>query len=230
MSIALYAAPAAASGFDVARFGSDRAHAAAATPYATYYNPAALGITRKGELALDLLTAFRTASYDRTSTDVAEPAGAAGANVGKATLSNVLVGPALAASFRLGDLGLGLGVFSPMAGAAKWNGNDAFRGDRDHPGAQDGRARWHIISGSYASLYLSAGAGYTFRKLGLSLGVSGNLIYNRFELTRASTVALDDDIAREGRIHLEGSGWVGSFAVGALWEILRDRLWLGVSY
>jgi long-chain fatty acid transport protein len=226
----LVAARASASGFDVARFGSDQAHAAAPTPYATYYNPAALSLTRKGELAFDVLTAIRSASYDRTATTVPEPSGAEGANLGKSSLTNVLVGPALAASLRIGDLGLGIAAFSPMAGSVHWGGNDAFRGNRQFPGAQDGTARWHVISGTSQSIYLSAGAGYNFRKLGLSLGASANVIYNSLDYTRATTLALDDDVSREGRIQIKGSGWVGSFAVGAMWEILRDRLWLGLSY
>ncbi|HEX5660256.1 MAG TPA: outer membrane protein transport protein [Polyangiales bacterium] len=226
----LFASHASASGFDVARFGSDQAHAAAPTPYATYYNPAALSLTRKGELALDVITAIRSASYDRTDTTVAEPRDGRGANLGKSSLTDVLVGPALAASFRIGDLGIGLAAVAPFAGSAHWDGNNSFRGNEKYPGAQDGRARWHVISGTSQTIYLSAGAGYNFRKIGLSLGASANLIYSTLDLTRATTLQLDDALANEGRIHIKGSGWMGSFAVGAMWEILRNKLWLGVSY
>ena len=48
------ASRASAGGFDTARFGSEHGHAAAATPFAVYYNPAALTANRKVHLALDV--------------------------------------------------------------------------------------------------------------------------------------------------------------------------------
>lgn len=221
---------AAASGFDMARFGSDRGHAAAPTAFATYYNPAALGATRKFQLAGDFMLALHTATYDRTASTTAEPAGAEGANLGKTKLSDVLAGPALAGSFRLGDFAGGLGVFAPMTGFARWKGNNAFKGNSAFPGAQDGSARWHLIEGSMQALYVSAGAAYNIRPWRLSLGVGANLVYNQVEAVRAYTASLNDAIANEGRIHVKAAGWVGSFSVGALWEILEQKLWLGVSY
>lgn len=219
-----------ASGFDQSRFGSDRGHAAAATPFATYYNPAALTGTRRAELALDVMVALRSASFERTASTVPEPPGAEGANVGRSELRDVIAGPALAASMRFGDLAVGLGAFAPLAGAARWKRNDAFVGNTQFPGAQDGRARWHMIEGTTQAIYLSAGLAYNFRKIGLSVGAGANLVYNDIDLVRASTLMQTDDVLREGRIHFAADGWVGSFGVGALWEILRERLFFGVSY
>ncbi len=224
------ASQASASGFDMARFGSDRGHAAAPTAFATYYNPAALGATRKVQLAGDFMLALHSAGYERTASTIPEPEGAEGANLGKAKVMDVVAGPALAASFRLGDFAGGLGVFAPFTGGQRWKGNDSFRGNTQFPGAQDGAARWHLIDGSTQALYFSAGAAYNIRPLRLSLGVGANLVYNRVQATRAFTASLDDNVANEGRIHIDASGWVGSFSVGALWEILAQKLWLGVSY
>jgi long-chain fatty acid transport protein len=232
VSLAVLLVPqgASASGFEFARFGSDRGHAAAPTPFATYYNPAALSGTRRGELALDGLIAIRSASFDRTATTVPEPPGAEGANVGKTKLLDVLGGPAFAGSMRFGDLAIGLGAFAPMAGFARWQGNDDFATDARFIGARDGRARWHLIEGTTQAFYTSAALSYRFPSIGLSLGAGVNAVYTRINAVRAATLALDDNIDREGRIHFDASGWTGSFSIGALWEILRERLFLGVSY
>jgi long-chain fatty acid transport protein len=229
-SVLFASANASASGFDLARFGSDRANAASPTAFSTYYNPAALASTRKYELAGDLMLAIHTASYDRTATTVAEPEGAAGANIGQAKLRDVLAGPALAASLHLGDFAAGIGVFSPMSGFARWKGNDSFKGNTSFPGAQDGTARWHLIEGDTQVIYFSAAAAYNIEKIGLSFGVGANLIYNRVNATRAVTLSLDDNLSNEGRIHVDVNGLVGSFSAGALWEIMKDKLWLGLSY
>jgi long-subunit fatty acid transport protein len=224
-------ARASASGFDFARFGSDRAHAASTSAFATYYNPAALAASpHKFQISGDFMLALHGASYDRTASTTPVPAGAQGANTGKSKLFDVIAGPALAASFRWKDFAGGLGAFAPMTGQQSWGGNGAFNGNTSYPGAQDGSARWHLIQGSQQSIYFTASAAYNLRKIGLSLGASANLVYNTVSAVRAATASLDDNLANEGRIDVNVKGLVGSFGVGALWEVWRERLWLGLSY
>jgi long-chain fatty acid transport protein len=226
----LFARTAAASGFEAARFGGEHGHAAGATPFALYYNPAALTTTERVHIAGNLTLALHGASYTRASSDVAEPSDAVGANTGKASLFNALAAPALAASMRFGDLTAGLGVFVPFGGQQAWDGNSKkFPG---YPGAQDGVARWWLQDGSTSVLYASAGLGYKIRPWRLSLGASGNLTYTALELTRALTPTgrYDDALASEGRTHIDVAGVSGSFGLGVLWEAIENKLWAGLSY
>src|SRR5687768_5389099 len=118
-----------ASGFDAARFGGELGgHAAAGTPFAVYYNPAALALTKRVHLAVDLTLALHGQTFKRSASDVPEPDDAQGANTGRAKLFNVLGGPALAASFRLEDFAFGAGISAPFAGIARFRGNDTFKG------------------------------------------------------------------------------------------------------
>jgi long-chain fatty acid transport protein len=225
----LLASGAHASGFFAPRINAERDHAAAPTPFALYFNPAALAGTRRIHMGLDLTLVVRGASYDRTATAVPEPSDAQGANLGKSKLLDAGAGPSLAGSLRLGDFVLGLGVF-PGGGGMRWQGNEQFRGNSQYPGAVDGTARWHAIEGVSQLLYFSGGASYTIRAIGLSLGVGANLIYAGQDYVRAYTVLANDDLDIEGRMHIDASGVSGSFALGALLEILPEQLWLGVSY
>jgi long-chain fatty acid transport protein len=47
---------------------------------------------------------------------------------------------------------------------------------------------------------------------------------------RAADATLDDNLASEGRINVKASGLTGSFGLGVLQELWRERLWLGISY
>src|SRR5690349_4934970 len=71
---AVVAAPRAAhaSGFEAARFGGEHGHAAGATPFALYYNPAALSLTSKFQAALHLTLALHSASFTRKDSDTGE--------------------------------------------------------------------------------------------------------------------------------------------------------------
>jgi hypothetical protein len=166
----------ASGGVEQARFGSEDGHAAGATPFALYYNPAALALSGKLQLAVHLTLAWHGASYDRTETTVEDPADAPGANVGKAKVSDVLAAPALALSYRIQDFVLGAGFYVPFAGLQSWSGGG--KNYPQYPGTSDGSARWHFLEGGTSSMYGSLGASYTIRPIRLSIGVSGNLVYN----------------------------------------------------
>jgi len=231
VAVALISSRALASGFDSARFGGELGgHAAAPTPFAVYYNPAALGATKRLQIALDLTLALHTQSFDRPASDTPVPADARGANTGRASLFNPLGGPTLAASLRLKDFAFGAGFFAPFSGIASFRGNSKFDGNTRYLGAQDGVARWHLIEGSFSWITASAAASYTIRPLRLTWGVGGNMGRAEVNVVRATTAASDDDISSEGRVHVHTSGWVGSFSTGLLWEAIADKMWLGASY
>jgi long-chain fatty acid transport protein len=162
--------------------------------------------------------------------DVPEPAGAAGANYGTATAFNAFGGPMAGAILKLGNFAIGAAGYAPFGGSVRFDQNRAFTGSM-FPGAVDGVARWHGYDASTMSIYGTLGIAY---KLGpVSLGVSGNLILTSLNLSRAQNVsggAGINDVASEGRSHLDVKGVNGSFGVGAMLEAIPDRLWIGASY
>ena len=230
LTAALAPATASASGFDLSRIGGERGHAATETPFAAYYNPAALANTHKIHIAGDLTLVYHSATYDRTQSTTEEPADAQGANTGKANLSDVLVAPSLAGSMKFGDFAVGLSIVAPMSGSQSWDGNKKFDNNTMYPGAQDGTARWHMIQGDQTVLYTSLAASYTIPSVRLSFGVGANLIYQSVRLVRARTGRGDDALVQEGRINMDVSGISGSFSLGTQWEVLEKQLWLALSY
>jgi len=226
----LLAARVHASGFATISFLPEHFSPVTTTPAATLTNPAALRAGRGLRFLLDGNIAFRRARYVRTVSDVPEPPGAAGANTGRAELSNVFALPTLSVAYGINDWTLGAGVFIPFGGAATWGKNSAFAGDKTYVGAVDSSARWHTISGLWATGYVSTAVAYEIRPLGLSLGASGNYVYTQLELTQAYSASLDDDLRAEGRMNTQLTGSTGSFGLGLQWEALRDRLWTGLSY
>lgn len=229
----LLAAPSArASGFATARFGGEHGHPTTTNPTAVYYNPAAMTASQGTHLFVDGMFAARHTHYTHqpAPTDVPTPADGRGANSGQASLTNFAAVPMLGATTRLGDLALGAGVYLPFGGEETWDQNEAFEDHPAYPGPVDGVQRWYDIAGKIQSFYFTLGAAYPIGETGLSLGVSGNLIYSLIHTTTARTVLADDNLATEGRSRVDVSGWQASFGVGALWEALRGKLWLGASY
>jgi long-chain fatty acid transport protein len=229
-ALAAWPSEARASGFSAARFGGEHGNPTESNPTALYYNPAGIAFSEGIHLFGDGSIALRHASWEHAQSahDVAEPPGAEGANYGKATLTNVFAGPALAATMKVKDLAFGVGLFAPFAGRANYDKNDKFTGSA-FPLAADGVARWHAIDGSITSAYLTAGAAY---RLGpVSIGASGNLVLSSITTSQAKNLTLgDNDITQEARSALDVSGIHGSFGVGAMWEAVERKLWLGVSY
>jgi long-chain fatty acid transport protein len=220
-----------ASGFAAAKFGGEHGNPTESNPTALYYNPAGIAFSEGTHVYGDLSIALRHATWTHAQSkyDVPEPPGAEGANYGKGTLTNVFAGPAFGATTKLGDLALGIGLFVPFGGRAKWDQNDKFANSTTYPLAVDGVQRWHSIEGAITFLYLTAGAAY---KLGpFSIGVSGNLIFSSIRSLQAKTLATgNNDVDQEVRSDLDVSGKQGSFAVGLMWEAVEKKLWIGASY
>ncbi|WP_437795646.1 OmpP1/FadL family transporter [Sorangium sp. So ce693] len=218
-----------AGGFATARFGGEHGNPITSNPTAVYYNPAGLAESEGIHLFLDGTIALRSASYTHAAAatdDVTVPQ----ANTGKATLFNVAAAPMLGASAKLGDLALGAGVYVPFGGAASWDTNAAFEGNRELAGPVDGVQRWHSIESSLQAMFFTLAAAYKIPSLRLSLGVSGNLIRTQVNTVRARNASGDNLLATEGRSLLEVSGFHASFGVGALVEAVPEQLWIGASY
>jgi long-chain fatty acid transport protein len=216
-----------AAGFETARFAGEHGHATGATPFALYYNPAALSLTRKFQAAAHLTLAVHGASFERKQSETGDGA-VPGSNLGGARLRDVLVSPALALSYRIDDFTIGLGAFVPLAGQQDWDANGPQ--DANYRGVRDGVARWQLVSGTLASMYGSAGLSYQYSPLRISFGAAFNFNYNTLSLTRGLTPTGDDDIENEGRSYLDVRGTSMSLGFGALWETLRDKLWIGLSF
>jgi long-chain fatty acid transport protein len=220
-----------AAGFAAAYFGGEHGNVTTTNPTALYYNPA--GIAFGGaRLFAEGTLALRGISFQHAQapSDMPDPAGAEGASFGRGALSNVFGGPTLGATAPFGNLALGASLSVPFGGRAHWQKNERFRTDPNFPGAVDGVQRWHQIDGAITFIYLTAGAAY---KLGrVSFGVTGNLINGSVKNLQAKnpTGTGDGDLAREGRAYLDVSGWLGSFGLGAMAEVVEHTLWLGVSY
>jgi long-chain fatty acid transport protein len=221
-----------AAGFASARFGGELGHPTTSNATALYFNPAALALGKGTTLYLDGVVALRSGWWEHGSaaTERADPGDAAGANIGRATFSNVFAGPMLAASTRRGDLALGAAFYVPFGGRSSWDKNLRFAGDPRYPLAADGVQRWHTIDGAITVAYATVGGAYRFGPL--AVGVTGNLVRSSIEQTQAKNIlgGGEPDTTREGRARLAVSGVHGSFALGVLLEAIADTLWFGASY
>jgi long-chain fatty acid transport protein len=225
------ASPAAASGFAALGYMPDYYTPVTTTPVASYTNPAALRARPGLRWFAEFSLTYRVGSYDRAVSDAPEPADAKGANIGKAQLHNWGTIPLLSGAVQLGDFTLGLGMFGPFGGDASWDKNKKFKNHPEYVGAVDSTARWQGISGTWATIYLTAALAYQVPHTGLSLGVSGNAVRSQITLAQAVTATLDDNVKNEGRLHGDMTGWTGSFGLGLHWEALdQQRLVFGLSY
>jgi long-chain fatty acid transport protein len=222
-----------ASGFASQRFGGEEGSVVATNPTAVYFNPGAMGFSGAGALGLYGTLAIRHATWTHaaTSNPGDAPYSQLG-NSGEAHLLNVFGGPAVGGTVRLGRLVLGGGFFAPFYGRAHWDKNDALSpADRSkYPLAIDGVQRWFGIDAELSILYFSAGAAYRIGPL--SIGATGNVIYSTVVTTQAKNPTGQGlpDTSNEGRASLDVSGVNASFAIGAMLEVLPERLWLAASY
>lgn len=196
-------------------------------PTAIFYNPAGIARSEGGHLFGDTSIAWRSATYDRPNADAPVPAGAEGANTGRATLFNVLVEPFVGATYRIGNAAIGAAYYTPFGGQDSWNTNDQFRGNTRFPGAVDGVQRWYTIDGILRSSFLSVAGAYRFGRV--SLGVSGNLIQTVANNVQAHESTGGDDVRTEGRAWLDATSLDLSAGFGITYEPL-DGLLLGLSY
>ena len=220
------------AGFATARYTAEHGHPMTSNGSAIYFNPAAITRGDGSAFLIDGSVAIRSVSYDRPghSTDIAPPAGYESANVGKADLFNVLAGPTLAFTTKLGDLGLGAGIHAPFGGFASWNKNDEFVDDSRFAGPEDGVQRWYAISGRLSSIYFTLAGAYEFADQ-FSFGVALNLIRSAVETSRARVLTGGtNSLTDEGRSVLVVDGTQWSFGAGVLYEPMKDELWIGVSY
>jgi long-chain fatty acid transport protein len=134
------------------------------------------------------------------------------------------------ATLRFGDFAFGAAAYVPFGGRAHWSQNEDFAGGAEYPLAADGVQRWHSIEGALTYAYGTLGVAYRYGKL--SVGASANLVMSSVLSTKAKnpTGQGDPDTDHEGRVELDVSGIQGSFGVGALLELLEQKLWLGASY
>jgi len=166
-------------------------------------------------------------THERGLGDSPEPPRYEGANYGEATALNVFGGPMAGATLRLGDFAFGAAAFAPFGGQVSFDRNEYFA-NSVYPGAADGVARWHGISGSTMSIFGTIGAAY---RLGpISFGVTGNVIFTSAKTTRASALTEGNPVDAEGRARLAVSGVHGSFGLGTMFEALPQTLWLSASY
>lgn len=230
--ICLAPAEALASGFGTARFGGEQGSPITTNATAIYYNPAGLAESEGVHLFAEGSFAFRGQTYTHQNApgDVPEPADAKGANNGKANMFNVIVAPAFGFTAKVKDFAFGVGMFVPFGGSAAWKQNDQFANNPKYAGPVDGPQRWYIIEGTIKSIYFSAAAAYKIPNTGLSLGVSGNLIQSSVHTLRARTTDSTNDINSEGRSLVDVSGLQGSFGVGAMFEAIPKKFWIGASY
>jgi long-chain fatty acid transport protein len=220
-----------AAGFDTARFGGEHGSVVATNPTALYYNPAGIGFSNGTHIFLDGNLALRqmTWTHSLAPTDVPDPSDAQGANTGRAHLFNVFGGPALGATTRLGDFAVGAGLFVPFGGRESWDTNKQFVGSQ-YPLAADGVQRWHVINGALTFIYGTVGAAYRIGPL--SIGAAGNFVAGAVSFTQAKNLTGQGqaDTTNEDRVSLDVSGNTASFGVGAMLEVVPDRVWLAASY
>lgn len=217
-----------ASGFSVARFAGEQGNVTADNPTGLYFNPGALRAQR-AELFADGLFGLRRLDYTRRAqpSDAAERAGAEGANVGSARLSNWMASPSLWFVLPAGSrFVLGAGIFTPFGGPIRWSDRGRFVGS-PYPGPLDGVTRFHAIEGLSITSYASLGASYLVGDSGLRVGLALNAMYTRVEDVRAWSGG-GNDVLGEGRSLLEVDGLAWGFAAGALYT--HEQLRLGLSY
>jgi long-chain fatty acid transport protein len=232
LAVAAAAPPVRAAGFASARFGGEHGHVTTTNPTALYYNPAGIALSPGPSLFVDGVLAWRRGSWEHVAVaaERPDPPDAQGANSGRAELSNLFGAPMIGASFPLGRLSLGAAVHVPFGGRSHWSPNSAFAGHARYPLAADGVQRWHSIEGALTFVYGTLGA--ALRLGDLAIGVTGNLVRSSVSSTQAKNVVGngEPDTSREGRVVLDVTGLQASFGLGALWQVLPDRLWLGASY
>jgi long-chain fatty acid transport protein len=226
-----------AAGFASQRFGGEQGTVVAVNPTSLYYNPGAAGFTEGSQLGLYGSLAIRHATYSHQPAPTDLTSGGEGfGNSGENHLLNVFGGPALGGLLKVGNLVLGAGFFAPFYGRAHWAKDDAIENTANPPKnvnlaeAADGVQRWFGIDGEISVVYFTVGAAY---RLGpLSIGAAGNLVSSNLVDYRAKTAGGQGQARSdyEGRASMDVKGFNGSFAVGAMLEVLPEQLWLAASY
>jgi long-chain fatty acid transport protein len=125
-------------------------------------------------------------------------------------------------------LSLGAGFFTPFGGSVSWRLRPEYSASR-YPGIVDGVTRFQSIEGEFINSQFSVGGALRIAGTGLSLGVSANVMRSWISDVRAWSSG-GNDVTHEGRSLIDVSGYSFGFGFGALYEVRRDVLWLGLSY
>jgi long-chain fatty acid transport protein len=230
--VAAAAGGAGAAGFASAEFGGEQGHVVATNPTALYFNPAGIAFSEGTAFYAGGVVALRRGAWThgQAATEASPPPGAEGADTGQARFSNVFGAPVLGGTSRLGRVALGGAFYVPFGGRLAWDKNQRFVGDPTFPLAADGVQRWTITEGALTYLYFTAGAAVRFGRL--AVGLTGNLVHSSVKLTQAKSANPQEDVdpLNEYRVRIDVGGLQASFGVGAMFEAVADRLWLGASY
>ncbi|HMR07768.1 MAG TPA: outer membrane protein transport protein [Polyangiaceae bacterium] len=234
-ALLVLASGASASGISVARFGGEHGHPMTTNATSLYYNPAGIAMSEGFHVFVDGTFAWRKASYEH-KLQPAEPGtfnedgSVPGANDGRADLFNIIASPMIGVTAKFGDFAAGAAFYTPFGGQSVWSKNDKFEGDPSFAGPVDGQQRFYNISGQIRSSFITAGLGYHLKDAGLAFGLSGNLILSTTHTIRAKGLSGSNSLAGEGRAVLDAKGTDFSMGVGALWEAMKEQLWIGASY
>ena len=235
--VASLAGSALAGGFSSARFGgawNTPTHVNAAS---IFYNPGAMGQIRGNEVMLDVSLVYRSASYLRpeSATSGQMDGNEMAANTGEATLSNFIYSPMAGFATDLGGSRVVLGgaFYVPFGGQAVWSRTDA---PDDIPWAADGPQRWFTIDGTIRTMAFSLGAAVRTEDNRFSFGLATNLLLSSMSTVRARNSNGDDDVLSAPGIIQEGRSWLDvsstdiSIGLGAYYEAIPNRLYLGASW
>ncbi len=221
-----------AAGFASAEFGGEHGNVIATNPTALYFNPAGIAFLEGTTFYGGGVVALRRGSWAhaQAATELPPPPGAEGADSGEARFSNLFGAPALGVAKKLRRFALGAAFYVPFGGRLQWDKNQRFVGDPNFPQAADGVQRWTITEGALTYLHFTVGAAVRVGRF--AVGLTGNLIHSSVKLTQAKSANPQEDVdpANEYRIRLDVSGIQASFGVGAMFEAVADRVWLGASY
>lgn len=218
-----------ASGFSVARFTGEHGHPTTDNATGLYFNPAALRAERP-ELLIDGLFAWRKMSYARSAqpTDAEDVVGAEGANVGRATLDNLLANPSLWFQLPVTErLSLAAGIFTPLGGPINWDERGEFE-NSGYPGPVDGVTRFHSMEALFTTSYATLGGSFAATP-SLRLGLALDLMYTRIDDVRAWSGG-SNGVTGEGRSLLEVDGFDFGFGAGIYYAPSDGQLRIGASY
>jgi long-chain fatty acid transport protein len=193
------------------------------------------------QVLLDATLGVRFVDYERPLTELTSPnSPASHANSGNASMTQPGVLPFLGVISDFGSswFAAGFAAYAPFGGSASWDKSSEFDGDPAFPGAVDGVQRWYGIEASMRSMYLTGALAFRISDWRLNLGLNGSAIHTKLKAIRARNPDGSDDMTtggenallKEGRSLAQVDGWQAGFGVGALWEAVPSRLWIGLSY
>ena len=233
-ALLLFAVPAFASGFFVARFGGEHGHPTTDHLSSIYYNPAGLSLGSGTRLTIDANLAWRTFSYDRSvealdnileagQSGAGTPQDAVSANSGKATLNNFI------AALPRSRVILVLRVSPRLWVLCTFRWFVRLRSDRKpcrHPLLMT--TALVAIEGTIRSVYFTVRQPIELNHLNCPL-VWASMQLRAKPTVRARNSDGTDNVSVEGRALLDVSGVELAMGVGLLWEPL-EGLFLGGSW